>query len=170
MIETTHVRLRIIDPNKEIFNPETGDTVRGSEVIKQMKINNVWRTDRDGRYAAVQYSGQTFKFREKQAYSFPQSLATALRRNSVIVVGSDSLNGPMIPFLEIGEVYELSEQKKVAAPYACPICGEDQKNPARLARHLGEERKKNPALFVEEKTQWDVPEPATATDGEDADN
>ena len=108
-IETTHVRLRLIDPKKEIFNPETGITVSGADVIKQMKINNVWRNDKHGRYAAVQYAGQTFKFKEDTVLTVPASLAPALRANSAICVGSDKLNGPIIPFLEVAETFELTE-------------------------------------------------------------
>jgi len=155
-IEISHVRLRLIDPKKEIFNPETGMTVSGADVIKQMKINNVWRNDKHGRYAAVQYAGQTFKFKEDTVLTVPASVAPALRANSAICVGSDKLNGPIIPFLEVCETFELTEpEKKTTTPTTCPICGEDQETFPRLTRHLGMERKKHPELFKEEKTDWD---------------
>ena len=164
-IETTHVRVRLIDPAKEIFNPETGMTVTGKDVIKQMKINNVWRNDVKGRYAAVQYSGQTFKFKEGESVTVPASVATALRRNSAIVVGQDQLNGPMVPFLDIADTFEMSEGHSAPkAATCCPICGEDQKTFPALTRHLGQERKKHPELFEEKKTDWDGPTGGTSTD------
>lgn len=166
MIETTHVRIGLIDPNKEVFNAETGDTVSGKEVLKQMKTNNVWRNDHEGKYVGVMYAGQTFKFREGMTLTLPESLARALRVNSAIIVGGDKLNGPIIPFLEIKEKFELQDPSKSTAvtksPTCCPICGEDQKTFPALTRHMGVEKKKHPELFEEKPTQWDAP-----TDGED---
>lgn len=159
MIEATQVRIGIIDPAKEIFNSETGMSVSGKDVIKQLKINNVWKNDLDGRYAMVQYDGQTFNFREGQTLTVPESVARCLRRSSVICVGSDKLNGPMIPFLEVKEKLEMAlpTAEKKTTPTTCPICGEDQKTFPALTRHLGQERKKHPELFEEEKskTDWD---------------
>lgn len=168
MVETKQCHIRLVDPTKEIYNAETGETVSGKDILRQMKTNNVWKTDHEGRYAAVQYGGQTFKFREGQILTLPETLAACLRRNSTICVGSDKLNGPIIPFLEITKTFELQapDSTAVSTPKpatACPICGEDQKTFPALTRHLGMERKKHPELFSEEKTQWDAP---TATDGD----
>ena len=165
-IETTHVRVRLISPDKEIFNPETGLSVRGSEVIKQMKTNNVWRNDKNGRYAAVQYSGQTFKFREGMSVTVPASIAPFLRANSAIVVGSDKLNGPIIPFLDVTDTYELQEPTKApTTPTTCGICGEDQKTFPALTRHLAVERKKHPELFEEDKEKKPIDWEGKATGG-----
>jgi hypothetical protein len=170
MIESTQVRIGLIDPTKEIFNSETGTAVSGKDVIKQLKINNVWRSDPNGRYAAVQYDGMTFKFRENETLTIPESVARSLRRASVITVGSDKLNGPMIPFLEVKEKLEMSiAAQGPKSPTACPICGEDQKTFPALTRHMGQERKKHPELFEEKATDWEGKSSAgTSTDGEDA--
>ena len=158
MIESTQVRIGLIDPNREIFNSETGEAVSGKEVLKQLKINNVWKNDQKGRYAMVQYDGMTFNFRENETLTLPETVARFLRRSSVICVGTDKLNGPMIPFLEIKEKLEMSLASTEAKPAtACPICGEDQKTFPALTRHMAIERKKHPELFKEEKatTNWD---------------
>lgn len=167
MIETTQVRIGLIDPNREIHNPETGTTISGKEVIKQLKTNNVWRNNPDGRYATVQYGGMLFNFKEGESLTVPESVARFLRRSSVICVGSDQLNGPMVPFLEVKETLEMalsSPAKK--SPTACPICGEDQKTFPALTRHIGKHKAEHPELFEEKKTNWDVPK-STATDGDD---
>jgi hypothetical protein len=167
-IETTHVRVRLISPDKEIFNPETGMTVSGKDVIKQMKLNNIWRNDREGRYAAVQYAGQTFKFKEGESVTVPASIAGALRANSAICVGSDKLNGPIIPFLDIADKFELTEATPAAkSPTCCPICGVDQKTFPALTRHLGQERKNHPELFEEKKTDWEGPQGGTMDEVEE---
>jgi hypothetical protein len=174
VIETKQCRVRLVDPNKEIYNPETGVTVSGKDILKQMKINNVWKNDNEGRYALLQYGGQTFKFREGQMLTLPETLAVCLRRNSAICVGSDKLNGPIIPFLEIADSFELQAPSSGAvskSPTTCPICGEDQKSFPALTRHLGQERKKHPELFEEkEKTQWETPAAAASDIGDEADD
>lgn len=173
MIETKQCRVRLIDASKEIYNPETGETVSGKDVLRQMKTNNVFKTDHDGKYVMLQYGGQTFKFREGQMLTVPETLAICLRKNSIICVGSDKLNGPMIPFLDIADSFELQapDSTAISKPKpatACPICGEDQKTFPALTRHLGQERKKHPELFAEEKTQWETPaKSGDAVDGED---
>jgi hypothetical protein len=169
MQETSQVRLRIISPTKEIFNEETGATVTGKEVLKQMKTNNVWKNDTKGKYASIQFDAFEYQFREGETITVPETVARALRKNSIICVGSDKLNGPLVPFVEVVEKFELGEPTAPVAktPTTCPICGEDQKTFPALTRHLGQERKKHPELFEEEKkgTQWDAPD---ANDGDDA--
>ena len=169
MIEATQVRIGLIDPNKEIFNSETGTSVSGKDVLKQLKTNNVWKNDESGRYAMVQFDGQTFNFREGQSLVLPETVARFLRRSSVITVGSDKLNGPMIPFLEVKEKLEMSLSQKNTTPTTCGICGVDQKTFPALTRHLAAERKKHPELFDEPKTDWDgKSSEGTSTDGADA--
>jgi len=156
MIESTQVRLRLISPTKEVFNQETGDSVSGKEVLAQMKKNGVWKNDHEGKYAPIQFDSLEFQFREGKTITVNETTAKALIRGSVMTIGSDKLNGPMIPFVEVVEKYELgatSEEKRPAT--ACPICGVDQKTFPALTRHMGQERKKHPELFVEEKTDWD---------------
>ncbi|HEY6766643.1 MAG TPA: hypothetical protein VI386_17930 [Candidatus Sulfotelmatobacter sp.] len=156
MIESTQVRLRLISPTKDVFNPETGDTVFGKDVLSQLTKNRRWSNDRIGKYVGVQFDAHEFMFREGETITVSETIAKALIRSSAICVGSDKLNGPMVPFLEIAETYELgapSEQKRT--PTTCGICGEDQKTFPALTRHLGQERKKHPELFEEKKTDWD---------------
>ena len=148
MYDSTQVRLGLVDPEKEIYHTDTGSTTTGKDIIKQLKINNIWRADQKGRYAA-----------------------NHLRRASAICVGADKLNGPIVPFLEVYDTFEMTEpQKAVKTATCCPICGEDQKTFPRLTRHLGEEKKKHPELFEEKPRDWDKdakPSKGTATDGDD---
>lgn len=167
MQETSQVRLRIISPDKEIFNEETGQTVFGKDVLKQMKLNQVWKNDTKGKYAPIQFDAFEYSFREGETITVPATVGACLRRGSIICVGGDKLNGPLIPFIEIVERVELGvpTEPKKNSPTTCPICGEDQKTFPALTRHLGVERKKHPELFEEEKkgTQWDAPD---STDGD----
>ena len=168
MQETSQVRLRVISPDKEIYNEETGQTVTGKDVLKQMKQNNVWKNDKDGKYASIQFDAFEYQFREGQVITVPSTIGAALRRNSIICVGSDKLNGPLIPYLEVVERFELGAPSEPVAPAkpttqtTCPICGEDQKTLPALTRHFS---KKHAELMKEEKskTNWDAPE---STDGE----
>jgi len=169
MIETSQVQLAIVSPDKEFYVPETGQSLHGKDVIKQMTINRVWHNDKQGRFAMVQYAGQCFKFREGEAKTVPESIGSRLRANSAICVGTDKLNGPIVPFLEIVKRTEMSESVSTKTPTTCPICGEDQLSFPKLTRHLAQERKKHPELFQEEKTEWEAdekPSKGTATDGD----
>ena len=171
MYDSTQVRLGLVDPEKEIYHTDTGSTTTGKDIIKQLKINNIWRADQKGRYAALQYNAQTFKFREGETLTVPVTVANHLRRASAICGGADKLNGPIVPFLEVYDTFEMTEpQKAVKTATCCPICGEDQKTFPRLTRHLGEEKKKHPELFEEKPRDWDKdakPSKGTATDGDD---
>ncbi len=157
MQETSQVKLRIISKDKEIFNEETGMTVTGQDVLKQMKTNNVWRNDAKGKYVGIQFDALEFQFREGEAITVSETVGRCLRRGSVICVGGDKLNGPLVPFLEIVEKYELGAPvaPKATTPTTCPICGEDQKTFPALTRHMGQEKKKHPELFEEKETDWD---------------
>lgn len=166
MQETSQVRLKIINPTKEIFNEETGETVSGKDILRQMKLNNVWKNDAIGKYAGIQFDAFEYQFRDGQTITVPETTARALRKGSIICVGTDKLNGPLIPFLEVVERFELGETKPaepVHTPTTCPICHEDQLTFPALTRHLGQERKKHPELFEEKekapatKTDWDIP-------------
>lgn len=160
MQEITQVRLRIISPDKEIYNDELGTTVSGKDILKQMKLNGVFRNDSKGKYVGIQFDSFEFVFREGETLTVTETIARSLRRSSVICVGSDKLNGPLVPFLEIVEKYELSapdSQKTAVTPTTCGICGVDQKTFPALTRHLGQERKKHPELFEEKTatTDWE---------------
>lgn len=159
MIESTQVRLRLVSPNKEIFNSETGETVSGKDILTQMKKNNVWKNDQKGKYAPIQFDSLEFQFREGETITVSETVAKALIRGAVLTVGSDKLNGPMVPYIEIAETYELGAPTKEERPKtACPICGVDQKTFPALTRHMGQERKKHPELFAEEATNWEAEE------------
>ena len=159
MQETSQVRLRIISPDKEIFNEETGTSVFGRDVLKQMKTNNVWRNDAKGKYVGIQFDAFEFQFRDGETVTVSETIGRCLRRGSIICVGGDKLNGPLVPFIEIVDKYELGAPAEVkpTTPTTCPICGEDQKTFPALTRHLGQERKKHPELFAEDKkaTDWE---------------
>jgi len=111
-MEQQQVKLRIISPEREYPNEETGEIVTGKEVLKQMKTNNMWKNDHKGRYAAVMFDGQTFKFREGETITVPATVGRHLRRMSGTVVGQDQLNGPIIPYLEIIDQFDITEPKK----------------------------------------------------------
>lgn len=168
-MENQQVRLRLVDPKKEFPNAETGTVVLGKDILAQMKKNNVWRHDHVGRYAGVQYDGQTFKFRDNEVITVPETVGRHLRRASNLVVGSDQLNGPTLPYLEIIDSFSMIEpQKQERTPTTCPICDEDQKTYPALARHQME---KHADLFKEakepKKISWDAPKTNPINDQED---
>jgi hypothetical protein len=141
LTETSLVKVRLISKDKEHFNDETGTTVSGAEILNQLTVNNIWRTDKTSRYAPVTFNGRTYKFREGMSMTVPDHLASMLRRGSAIVVGSDSLNGPIVPFLELTEHFDITQlhadkEKVPAVKTACPVCGVDQKTLPALARHI----------------------------------
>ena len=167
------VKVRIISPEKEILNDETGLTVKGSDIINQMRINNMWKNDKQGKYASAMYDGQTFKFRLGEEMVLPITVARHLRRMSAVCVGSDKLNGPLMPFLELGETYDPMRPvpTKVESATTCPICHVEQESFPALMRH---QMKEHADLFNEAKKEtepkkkinWDAPKP-TATDEAD---
>lgn len=167
-MENQQVRLRIVSTDKEFPNEETGQIVTGKDILKQMKVNNVWRNDHKGRYAGVQYDGQTFKFREGEVITVPETVGRHLRRGSSLVVGSDQLNGPSLPYLEVIDQFSMIEPQKAAkAATACPICGEDQKTFPALARH---QMAKHADVFKEQKTgkvDWTGPQGGTLDETEE---
>ena len=160
-------RVRIVNPDKETLNDETGLVVKGSDIINQMRINNVWRNDKEGKYAGLMFDGQTYKFRIGQELIVPVQVARYLRRMSAICVGSDKLNGPLMPFVEIVETFDLMQPKVVevkATPTTCAVCGVDQQTFPALMRH---QMKEHADLFTEKRvakprTDWDAP--STSTD------
>jgi hypothetical protein len=111
-VEQQQVKLRIITADREYPNEETGGIVTGKDVLKQMKTNNMWRNDHHGRYAAVMFDGQTFKFREGETITVPATVGRHLRRMSGVVVGPDQLNGPVIPYLEVAEQFNMTEPQR----------------------------------------------------------
>ena len=118
-------RIRIVSPDKEITNEETGLTIRGSDILNQMKINNIWKNDRQGKYAGAMWDGTSFKFRAGEELVLPLSVAKHLRRMSAVCVGSDKLNGPLMPFLEITETFDMLRpvpEKVEHTQTTCPIC------------------------------------------------
>ena len=135
-------RVRFVPTDKEIYNDETGVAMKGADILKQLKINNLWRNDREGKYFGVMFDGQTFKFREGQEIVVPVEVARHLRRMSAVCVGSDKLNGPLLPCLEIAETFDLMAPKIVevkTTPTTCPICQIDQQTFPALMRHQMEE-------------------------------
>ena len=155
-------RIRIVSPDKEITNEETGLTIRGSDVLNQMKINNIWKNDRQGKYAGAMWDGTSFKFRAGEELVLPLSVAKHLRRMSAVCVGSDKLNGPLMPFLEITETFDMLRpvpEKVEHTQTTCPICHVDQLTYPALMRH---QVKDHADLFGEVKEEkkkiaWDAP-------------
>ena len=166
-MEAIQARVRIIQPEVEINNQETGEIVTGKEILHQMRVNNVWRNDAKGRYAATMYDGQTFKFREGEVTIVPVTIARHLRRMSAIVVGPDKLNGPLMPYLEIIDTYDMTQpqvdkgkvESKAVSPTTCQICGADQLTFPALMKH---QMREHAELFQEAKPK----KPATDWDGE----
>ena len=146
------VKLRIVHPEVEIPNTETGIVVTGKDILKQMKINNVWKFDHVGKYCEVQYDRRGYVFREGQTVTVSEHIGRRLRACSAIIVGNDSLNGPIVPFLEVCGEFSMvaSEDAKPKTATSCPICGEDQNSFPGLSRHMALEKKKHPELFQEE--------------------
>lgn len=163
MIEQKQVKLRIVKPDFEMYVDETGEKVTGKQILEQMRKNQVWKNDKIGKYTPILFGGQEFDFREGETITVGETVGNALRRGSIICVGGDKLNGPMVPFLQVVETRDISESEaSPKSPTACPICGEDQKTFPRLTRHLGVERKKHPELFVDEDSKYDLPEEVEA--------
>ena len=161
-VETTQVRIGLIDSNKEIFNQETGDTVSGKDVLRQLSTNNVWRNSPKGKYVAVQYNAQTFKFFEGETMTLPESVGRALRKSSAILVGEDKLNGPIIPFLEVKEKLEMT----IAQSNADALQKENEALKAQLAAlQQGQQPEAvpetpKPSTPRKSKIAWDVADEA----------
>ena len=158
-------KVRIIPLDLEVTNDETGLTVRGSDILNQMKANNMWHNDRHGKYASAMYDGKVFKFRVGEEVTLPIDAAKHLRRMSAVCVGSDKLNGPLMPFLEITETYDAMTPMTVKVEYTqttCPICHVEQSTYPALMRHQLAE---HADLFKEKgepkkKIEWDAPKKA----------
>jgi|SRR5208282_4297453 len=168
----TQARIRIISPDKEILNDETGLMISGKDILDQMKANNMWKNDHEGKYASAMFDGQDFKFRPGQELVLPITIARHLRRMSAVCVGSDKLNGPLMPFLEITETFDATRPKPVVierTPTTCQICGTDQETFPALMRHQMKEHAdlfKDAKEIKEEKKKiaWDAPKKAEPTD------
>lgn len=156
-VEQIQVTLGLIDENSFSQHIDaTGETVTGKQVYLQLRKNNCWKNDHDGKYLSVQFNSVDFQFRPGDVMTVGETVARHLLRNSAICVGGDSLNGPMVPFLTVIKRRELNKAEKAGiTPTTCPICFEDQKSFPALTRHLGKERKLHPELFKEEARDWD---------------
>lgn len=153
-IETTQVTLRLVEPNDMIATVD--GEVEGKDVLKAMKNNRIWKTDKRGQYASIMFDGQEFKFYEKKFNSgkpftrtVGPSIANALLRMSGVIVGLDKLTGPLAPYLIKVGVRELGEgdARPVVSPTTCPICFTDMKTLGRLARHISKHKKDHPELY-----------------------
>ena len=167
------VTVRIVSPEKEILNDETGLVVKGSDILNQMRINNMWKNDKQGKYASAMFDGQTFKFRIGEEVTLPLIVARHLRRMSAVCVGSDKLNGPLMPFLELGEMHDPMRPVpvKMESATTCPICHIEQDSFPALMRH---QVKEHSDLFKEEvkaeskkKIAWDAPASTTTDQADD---
>lgn len=139
MQDIVQYRLVLVSEKDNAENTNDGSVIKGVEILKQMEKNGVWRTDADGKFVCLQYSGQEFKFRPKQYVQVPKNIGEALLRASHILVGkvTDALTNPDVPFLRLQSEHVLGVQE--APPdrpiTVCEICGEDQKTLPRKARH-----------------------------------
>lgn len=131
-VESAQVKLRLVHDS---FVSEEG--VKGTEILKQLKQNKRISNDADGPYVAMQFDSHEFRFRPGKYVTVPKTAGRALLRESGIIIGS-ALTGPLVPFLEIFDEFQLGEQLEVEKKpaTACPICGEDQLSFPRLTRHL----------------------------------
>src|SRR5208282_1685910 len=164
------VKVRIVPPEKEILNDETGLVVKGSDILNQMRINNMWKNDKQGKYASAMFDGQTFKFRLGEEMVLPITVAKHLRRMSAVCVGSDKLNGPLMPFLELGETYDPMRPVpvKVESATTCPICHVEQESFPALMRHQMKEhsdlfKEKEVVAEPKKKIAWDAPKKQGST-------
>lgn len=155
-VEPIQVTLGLVDENFKIEISETGETVTGKDILKQLAKSNQWKNDHAGKYLPVQFNALEFQFRPGTSVTVGESVAHSLLRSSALIVGGDQLNGPMVPFLVVLGKRELNAIERVGhSPTTCPICFEDQKTFPALARHMGKEKKLHPELFKEEARDWE---------------
>lgn len=162
VIDPIQVTLGLIDENFSLSIDSTGEIITGKDVLAQLRKNNAWKNDHEGKYVSLQFDAQEFMFRPGTSITVGKNVARNLIRNSGVCVGGDSLNGPIVPFVQILEERELNRADKTVTPTTCGICGVDQKTFPALTRHLGDERKAHPELFKEEKREWDEKKEAKA--------
>lgn len=154
-IEQIQVKLGLVDKDFSVHLDATGETVSGADVLAQLRKNNCWKNDHEGKYVSVQFDSREFMFRPDTYVIVGETVAKCLIRNSVICIGGDQLNGPMVPFLKVLEKREINQSERTAkTATTCPICFEEQGSFPALTRHMGKEKKLHPELFVEEKRDW----------------
>jgi len=156
MIDGTQCTIALIDEAFRKEDPSTGALLTGKKVLKQMESNRVWKNDRDGKYASVQFNGMEFKFRPGKTITVSKTVGDSLIRSSVIVIGDkkDFLTNPGVPFLVKLEEHVLGTEMQ--AKYSCPDCHVDFENPAKLARHLMDPKAHEKAVAQEEQLTDDV--------------
>lgn len=155
-IEQIQIKIGLIDENFAKHIDSTGETVTGKDVLSQLRKNNCWKNDHEGKYVSVQVNQTEFMFRPGTYVVVGETVARCLLNSSGICVGGDSLNGPIVPFLQVLERRELNKMEKAGITQTtCVICGVEQKSLAALHRHMGKEKKLHPELFKEDARDWD---------------
>jgi hypothetical protein len=166
-IETTQVKLRVVNEKDEL-----PDDVTGREVLNEIKKHkNLWRNDEHGKYISIMYDAHEFRFRPGKALTVGKLVANALRRSSAISIGPDYLNGPMAPMLIVEKEFVLgdedaNEDSKPKTMTTCPVCNVEQNTLPKLTRHIEKHKADHPELFNEpDGIQWEGKNELTEADG-----
>lgn len=155
-MEQRQVQLRLVSKGFE-FETEHGNVITGDQILKQMKTNGVFKTDRNKeQYVPVLYNAMSFDFRAGKVIQVDAKIARALQRSATIIVGPKALNSPACPYLEVVREFNYGEQVETKAQYACPICEVDMETAPRLTRHLMQKHKEQ-TLDVKEENDWTPP-------------
>lgn len=166
-MESKQVQLRLIDKNFS-FENEHGEIIKGDKILDQMKKNQVWKNDKEGKYVPVLFDGQAFCFREGKIIQVGERIARALQRSANIIVGPKAINGPSCPFLEVVKefAYTVTGQEAPRPQFACPICDKDCERPNKLTRHM---MKDHPKEVNEPVVDWEGTQEKVAAGVEEED-
>jgi len=116
---------------------------KNKDVLKQLRVNRMWRRDERGDYLSIQFDGQEFKFRPGVTFTVGKTVGNALIRSSAVIVGDDPLSDPILPYVEKINEFALGDEDKSSttsnsSKFVCPFpeCGKDMETAPRLARHM----------------------------------
>lgn len=122
-IETSQITLRL---------------TKKPEILKQLKKNNILKTDKEGEYAVYQFDGKCFYFRPDKPVTIGHNAAKALIRSSAIIIGHPLTGDVVVAIDEIGhhELGQESSEEEATKQTQCPVCKKDCESLPKLARHL----------------------------------
>lgn len=128
---------------------------KDKSILNQLKKNKMWREDTEGPYLAIQFDAQEFKFRPGTVYTVGRTVGNALIRSSAVLIGTDPLSDPYLPYVVKIAEHQLGQTNVKKAQFECPICHEDQKSAPRLARHLMDQKVHKPKPDVNDIVEED---------------